>query len=161
MILGEDIKLSDYPYYDKSGINWLLDHEYLVMDEEKNLIFYDVLLITILKDLYFNEVINYWKYSESGRKILNDLEEKKVIEFESTLFSRAEQDYFNYTLNKSQFNNGLDLRNKYSHTQPRSGDDENMNEKNYMIFLRLFIISIIKINDDLCTFTEINLLKKD
>jgi hypothetical protein len=98
-------------------------------------VFNDVLLILILKDLNTNEVISYWKYSESGRKIIDDLEKKNVIEFESSLFSRPEQEYINYTLNKSQFNNGLDLRNKYSHTQPISGVNEMIHNQNYMIFL--------------------------
>ncbi|MFB0831886.1 hypothetical protein ACEU2D_20085 [Brevibacillus laterosporus] len=137
-----------------------MNHKYLAMNEEVNFIFNDMLLIKILKYLYFNEVISYWRYSKSGREIINDLEEKKIIEFECTLFSRPEQDYLNYTLNKSQFNNGLDLRNKYSHAQPKSGDDEMIHNQNYMIFLRLFIISLIKINDDFCAFAEIRLLKK-
>ncbi|WP_419871523.1 hypothetical protein [Candidatus Pristimantibacillus sp. PTI5] len=158
LIHNEKIKLNDYSDYNISSINWLLDHRYLVMDGVGNLIFNDLLLIMILKDLYFNEVISYWRYSESGRKIIDDLEKRTVIEFECTLFSRPEQDYINYTLNKSQFNNGLDLRNKYSHTQPKSDDGEMIHNQNYMIFLRLFIISIIKINDEFCTSAEIKLL---
>ena len=84
-----------------------------------------------------------------------------VIEFESYLFSRPEHDYINYFLNKSQFNNGLDLRNKYSHMQPQSDDDEKIHKQSYMIFLRLFIITIIKINDDFCTSIEIKKINKD
>ncbi|MCQ5457040.1 hypothetical protein NFG81_17035 [Bacillus paralicheniformis] len=160
LVRNEKIKITDYPDYDTPKLNWLLDHKYLATDEKGNIIFNDVLLIMILKDLYFNEVISYWRYSESGRKIINKLKDKKVIIFESTLLSRPEQDYFNYTLNKSQFNNGLDLRNRYSHTQPKSSDDEKLHNQNYMIFLRLFIVSLIKINDDICTSAEISLLKK-
>ncbi|WP_230876395.1 hypothetical protein [Paenibacillus validus] len=153
LIRNEKIKLNDYPEYAIPRIKWLLDNNYLSTDVEENLIFDDEILITILNDLNFNEVISYWKYSERGRKILDDLEKKNVIELDSSLFSRPEQDYINYTLNKSQFNNGLDLRNKYSHTQPKSGDDEKIHNQNYMIFLRLFILSVIKINDDFCTYT--------
>ncbi|NOU94214.1 hypothetical protein GC093_13445 [Paenibacillus sp. LMG 31456] len=154
LIRNEKLKLKDYPEYHVPRINWLIDNKYLSIDAEENLIFDNVFLVMILYDLYFNEVISYWKYSESERKILDDLEKKNVIELESTLFSRPEQDYINYTLNKSQFNNGLDLRNKYSHSQPKSGDDEKIHNQNYMIFLRLFILSVIKINDDFCTFLE-------
>jgi hypothetical protein len=159
LIRNEKIKLNDYPDYYISRINWLLDNKYLDLDGEASLIFNNVFLIRILKDLYFNEVISYWRYSEYERKVIDDLEKKKVIEFECTLFSRPEQDYFNYNLNKSQFNNGLDLRNKYSHTQPKSGDEEMIHNQNYMIFLRLFIISIIKINDEFCISEKIRLLE--
>ncbi|MDR7079701.1 hypothetical protein J2Y03_004759 [Neobacillus niacini] len=58
-------------------------------------------------------------------------------------------------MNKSSFNNALDLRNRYSHgTQPSGDDSEDIHELNYMIFLRMFILIIIKINDDFCIYTE-------
>lgn len=153
---NEKLKLNDYPDYDIPKINWLLDNKYLAIDSEGTLIFINTNIIRVLKDLYFNEVISYWRYPENRRKVIDELENRYVIEFECTLFSRPEQDYFNYTLNKSQFNNGLDLRNKYSHTQPKSGDDEMIYNQSYMIFLRLFIISIIKINDDLSISLEMS-----
>jgi len=77
--------------------------------------------------------------------------ESKVI-FESTMFSRPEHDYLNYILNKSTFNNGMDLRNRYSHTQP-SDDDE----ANYLIFLNLFVLTVIKINDEFCMFDDLKM----
>jgi len=161
LLCDEKFKIDDYPDYCISQINWLVDRKYLSIDGEEYIIFGDKLLIMILKDLHFNEVISYWKYSESGRKIMDELEKENVIELESSLFSRPEQDYINYFLNKSQFNNALDLRNKYSHTQPNSDNDEKFHNQNYMIFLQLFILSIIKINDDFCLSDEINNVKKD
>lgn len=160
LICNEKFKLSDYPDYNISKINWLINHDYLTIDKEY-IIFKNMSLIMILKDLYFNEVINYWKYPKPLRKIIDELEKKNIIEFESFLFSRPEQEYINYFLNKSQFNNGLDLRNKYSHTQPNIDHDEKIHNQNYMIFLRLFIISVIKINDDFCILDEIKMEKND
>lgn len=151
----EKNKLEDYPAYCLPKINWLIEHKYLSIDEKESVLFRDKIRITILKDLYFNGVISYWDYPESGRKVLDELEKNKVIEFESSLFTRPEQDYINYLLNKSRFNNGLDLRNKYVHTQPRSNDDETIHNQNYMILLRLFILTIIKINHDFCLLDEI------
>ncbi len=151
----EKVKKKDFPDYCISQINWLIERQYLTIDETKHIIFKDKTNIMILRDLYYNEVISYWRYPESGRNVLNELEKKNVIEFESSLFSRPEQDYINYFLNKSKFNNGLDLRNKYSHTQPRSMANEKIHNQNYMIFLRLFIILVIKINDDFCISDEI------
>lgn len=151
----EKIKLEDFPTYWLPKINWLIEHKYLSIDEEERVIFRDKISIAILKDLYFNEVISYWNYPEYGRKALDELEKQKVIEFESSLFTRPEQDYINYFLNKSQFNNGLDLRNKYVHTQPRSKDDETIHNQNYMTLLQLFILAIIKINHDFCILNEI------
>ncbi|TSA23396.1 hypothetical protein D4R71_08685 [bacterium] len=57
----------------------------------------------------------------------------------------------NYHLNKSAFNDSLDLRNKYIHgTQPNDSGDDEIHKYNYMIFLKLFVLIIIKINDELC-----------
>lgn len=154
LLLEKELKINEVPDYNLSKIKWLIERNYLLIDEEE-IIFYDSHLIVILHDLYMNDVIVYWKYSNHGRHIIEELKNRSVIEFESTLFSRPEQDYINYILNKSQFNNGLDLRNRYSHTQPSSGGDEWLHNQNYFIFLRLFIIALIKINDDFCTSVEV------
>ncbi|WP_018248785.1 hypothetical protein [Orenia marismortui] len=155
LLCNEKFKLDDYPDYCISEVKWLLDYKYLSTDKEDYIIFSNKRLVTILRDLYFNEVISYWKCSEAERKIIDELGRKNIIEFESTLFSRPEQAYINYFLNKSQFNNGLDLRNKYVHTQPSIDDDREIHYQNYITFLRLFILVIIKINDDFCILDKI------
>ena len=67
------------------------------------------------------------------------------MEIEDTLFSRPEQDYYNYMLNQSSFSNALDLRNRYLHgTNSR---DEKAIEHDYAEFLKLTAIMIIKINE--------------
>jgi len=156
LLCNEKIKLIEIADYNIQKVNLLLDLKYLSIDEDGFIVFSDKQLILLLRDLYMNDVIAYWKCSNYGRTIIDDLEKRNVIEIESSLFSRPEQDYINYTLNKSQFNNGLDLRNRYSHTQPNSDENERIHNQNYLIFLRLFIISVIKINDEFCTSTEIN-----
>lgn len=154
LLLEKELKINEVPDYNLSKIKWLIERNYLLINEEENIALYDSHLIVILHDLYKNDVIVYWKYSNNGRRILEELKVRNVIEFESSLFSRPEQEYINYILNKSQFNNGLDLRNRYSHTQPNSGE-EKIHNQNYFIFLRLFVTALIKINDDFCTAAEL------
>lgn len=148
------IRINDYPEYSLPELKWLIENRYL-SDQEGYISFNDLNSIMILRELYFNNVINYWKYPESMRKVIDKMEQTNMIYFESSLFSRPEQDYINYFLNMSQFNNGLDLRNKYSHTQPNSGTDESIHENNYMIFLRIFVLTLLKIDDEFCTNKEI------
>ena len=101
-----------------------------------------------------NGVISYWKLTEKQRKEIHDLVQNGILRFESSLFSKPEQDYLNYCLNKSEFANSLDLRNMYGHgTQPFG--DENVHHSNYIRFLKLFVLIIIKINDELCIKDEI------
>ena len=40
-------------------------------------------------------------------------------------------------------------------TQFNDSDDENVHYTNYITFLKLFILIIIKINDDLCTYNNL------
>ncbi|RJX41802.1 hypothetical protein D3P09_02940 [Paenibacillus pinisoli] len=160
LLLEKELKINEVRDYNLSNIRWLIERKYLLINKDESIVFYDRHLIVILYDLYKNDMAVYWKYSNHSRSILEELKIKNVVEFESTLFSRPEQDYMNYILNKSKFNNGLDLRNRYSHTQPNCGGDEGLHYQNYFIFLRLFIITLIKINDDFCTSAEIKNLNE-
>ncbi|WP_254847781.1 hypothetical protein [Paenibacillus amylolyticus] len=148
LLTNETLNKNEIPSYNLTEIEWLIQKKYLSIDADENVVFKDYQLALLLYDLYMNEVVCYWKCSEYKRKLLDELEEKRIIEFDSTLFSRKETDYINYTLNKSQFNNGLDLRNKYSHTQPNIEIDEGIHNQNYLILMRIFILTVIKINDD-------------
>lgn len=151
LLTNETLNKNEIPSYNLTEIEWLIEKNYLSIDADENVVFKDYQLALLLYDLYVNEVVCYWKCSEYKRKLLDELEEKRIIEFDSTLFSRKETDYINYTLNKSQFNNGLDLRNKYSHIQPNIENNEGVHKQNYLILLRIFVLTIIKINDDFCT----------
>ena len=153
LICNEKIKKEDYKIYAEIEINNLIKKGYIVEDESGYLKISKYREVMIIKDLYEHEVISYWKYSKEYRKIIDRLVEDGFLRIESSLFSELENDYFNYYLNKSEFNNGLDLRNRYIHgTQPSSDDAEIEHKYNYMIFLKLFILIIIKINDDLCIY---------
>ena len=154
LICNERIRTEDYYSFHDTEINWLVDHDYILIDAEGYIVFKDKSLINLLRDLFYNEVISYWRMWESGKKILDGLEAKGIVKYESSLLSKPEQAYYNFYLNKA-FNNGMELRNKYIHTQPSIINNENMHYYNYMTFLRLFIIAVIKINDDFCIAEEI------
>ena len=69
---------------------------------------------------------------------------------ETSLFSSLERDYLNYHLNKSTFINSLDLRNRYAHgSNPNSNGDENAFVQDYLQLLKVMILIVLKINDDL------------
>lgn len=156
LLLKENVRVEDYPDYDKRDIDYLLEKNYIHVDCNGFIRITNFRLITILKDLHENEAINYWKYPISYRNEIDKLVDNQILVAESSLFSRPEQDYFNYYLNKSSFNNSFDLRNMYVHgTQFNNSDNENVHYTNYITFLKLFILIIIKINDDLCTYDDI------
>ena len=96
----------------------------------------------------YNHNVASFSYLKKYKYILKEFESLGMIEFSSSLFSKPEQDYYNYLLNKSVFDNGLDLRNKYLHGTQKL--DEYSNNQDYYIFLRILILIVIKINEEFC-----------
>ena len=75
-----------------------------------------------------------------------------MIRYGSTLLSEPEQHYYNYIFNAAEYDNSLDLRNKYVHGSHRP--DNKTDQYNYYIILRMLILIIIKINEEFCLFEE-------
>ena len=69
------------------------------------------------------------------------------------MLSRPESRYFDFYLNKTDFSDGLDLRNKYIHDT--GSLDEKTQTHDYYTLLKLMIILIIKINEDFCLYDEL------
>lgn len=127
----------------------MIKHDYIKLDSLGKIEYDNTYKILVLRDLYINRFVNYNRYSDELKIIIDEMDGKGIIEFENTLLSRQESDYINFYLNKSTFDNGLNLRNMYSHrTQPNP--NEEYHKDNYMKLLRIFILIIIKINDELC-----------
>lgn len=155
VVKNEKIKIEDYPEYEHYHLNTLISKQYLEVDENGYLKFKNIERIIIFRDLNYNEVVCYWKYSRRYRVVIDKMISEGILKSESTLFSKPEIDYLNYYLNKSEFNNGLDLRNMYIHgTQPSDNESDKTHETNYMRILKIFILAIIKINDDLTTYYD-------
>ncbi|CEH34386.1 hypothetical protein [Romboutsia lituseburensis] len=148
LIMMVKVKLSDFKEYQIRNIEWLIENNFICEDTDGYLQFVNTNKIAIFLDLYKNGVISYWNYNKVLRCEIDILINENVLKFDNKFFTNDEQDYFNYHLNKSKFSNSLDLRNSYLHgTQT---NDEKLHETNYLIFLKLVIIIIVKINDDLC-----------
>jgi len=156
LLQNESIKLEDFQKYQQRRIDRMLEQGYIFLDEQSIIQFTEPKTVLLLKDLYENEVLCYWHYPEEYRKIIDSKILQGLMAVESSLFSKTEQAYLNYHLNKADFCNSLDLRNKYLHGTQQSDDtSEQEHEYNYYIFLRLLVLIVIKINDDLCLFEGI------
>lgn len=149
LIKNEKIKITDFLEYQKrilelligKNIIWINTDKYIQLNKE---------IVSILKDYYLNEVIciNYYK----NNKTLNTLISDKKIDCESKLFSRPEQKYINFILNDRDFDNGPALRNKYAHGNNTQNIYEH--ENNYFQILKIFVLLIIKINEEFCLRDE-------
>ncbi|MEH7016269.1 hypothetical protein [Bacillus sp. JJ63] len=148
LMIAEKLNRSDFEEYQLKGMQWLFDNNLICENNMGYLEFVDQRVIYILKELYYKDVMSYWHYSKDTQVLLEELSTRNLVDFENSLFSRNEQDYLDYYLNKSKFTNGYDILNKYLHGT--NTNDEKQYESDYYLILKLFVIIVIKINDDLC-----------
>lgn len=148
VIIKDSVTKQDFKDYQVQKMQWLFENGLIYEDKDGFIKVFDVKSVYILKELYYNDVLNYWHYPEAIRTVIDEMESRGIVTFESTLLSRNEQDYLDFYLNKSKFTNGYDLRNSYLHGT--NVYDENQHQADYYSILKLLIIIVIKINDDLC-----------
>lgn len=86
------------------------------------------------------------------------LDEVAVIKSDKKLFTDDEADLVSWYFNNDGFENALGLRNAYLHGSMNQFSDEDTHTYNYMRLLRVILLLIIKINDELC---DLILEKKD
>lgn len=108
----------------------------------------------LLNILYHNEFVMINRLPIDISKTLPSIEAFEWIEYSSTLLHIKEAYYFNYWLNKKDFSNGYDLRNRYMHGVQTL--EERGIESDYRIAKKLFILLLLKIIDDL----ELNKTKR-
>lgn len=151
LLKNETIYDTDFGVHTKPIFTWLAEQGYILLDNHE-IKFNNLARIRLLKQLNDNDVISYWHLGKNLREELKMMQTDNLVIFKSSLFAKKEYEYFDYYLNKATFNNGTDLRNMYLHgSQPNSSEDEKIHMSNYWIILKLFILCILKISDDVET----------
>jgi hypothetical protein len=147
LLTNEDVKFEYFSDYQKERIVQLTNEGYLKINNEGHVIIGKDIFIYLVRELHRNEVLSYWNYPKPAREEIDELISKELAVAENTLFAREERSYFNYYLNKREFTNGFDLRNKYLH-----GTNtflENKHQLDYYRLIKLIILTLLKIGDDL------------
>ncbi|CCP23633.1 Putative orphan protein [Bacillus velezensis UCMB5036] len=158
LIVKNDINYSEFNNHQQLEIDVLCKLGYLNVDEKGLINWTNERRIKVLYELYHNEVISYYRMQPQIREEIDLMVQENLIMFKSSLFSKPEQDYFNYYLNNAKFQNGPQLRNKYAHGTlgSRPNIDEDIHKQNYLVIIKLFILIILKINEDLCLYDMVN-----
>lgn len=104
--------------------------------------------ILVLRD------INMWEAGPFGHYTAETSAAESLVaagwlDFRSTLLSPAEASYFNFFLNKSEFSDGHDLRNRYLHGTNPNPEDEEAHRTAYILLARLTVSLVLKIHDEL------------
>ncbi|MEH7054102.1 hypothetical protein [Bacillus velezensis] len=147
----DKLYLHDIEDYQKSSLDWLIERDYVTVNDGNEIVLVNRNLTLIHYYIHINGVVVTSKLSDALKQEVDKLLNERVLVSENTLLTRQESDYIDYYLNKKNFINGYDLRNKYLHGTSSSYENENEHYVNYLHALRLLITIMIKINDDLCT----------
>lgn len=143
LIMGEDPQIKFE--HQKEYLNEMVNKEILMKCNNGKYIITP--LGHLLYLLYHVDFVEIDKLPSLIQLILPELHHKGIIEYSSNLLHKAEADYFNYWLNKKDFSNGYDLRNKYMHgSNPLN---EKQIEKDYLIVKFLFCLLLLKILEDI------------
>lgn len=148
LIAFENITLSECQPYNQGTLKWLLARNVIYLNND--IIVPNVERILILKEFYEKEVISLQHFKSKQLKKMIDNHEVSV---DDKLLTKPEYQYFDYLLNNSEFSDGKAIRNRYIHDSIIL-DEEEM-KSDYYTLLKIMIILIIKINDDLCIHEEI------
>ena len=149
LLANKRVKFSNYEDHQKAQLTYLFDNGFISIDNNDLIQIINPARVLILKDLNDNEVGSYYHYPTDIQQEAQQMEIENIINFESTLFSKPEQAYLNYFLNKSEFTNGLDLRNSYLHGTQAHPDELEKHEYAYFTYLKLLFLAMLKIDDDL------------
>lgn len=156
LLLYENIRLEQFKNYQKPTVQYLLENHYLKIDEQGFLKLDNEILLYLVGQIHCNGVISYWSYCKEIRDVIDALIDEGLLNYENTLFSRQEKSYINFYLNKKEFTNGLDLRNKYLHGTNSFSEDQNAED--YFRLLKIIVVTLLKIEDDLTNYDEPQLL---
>jgi hypothetical protein len=149
LLTNEQINFSNYEEHQKPQLEYLINKGFIKVNSEGFIEITNSERLFILKDLNDNEFASFYRYPVEFQKEVIKMKNENIVFFESSLFSRTEQAYFNYFLNKSEFTNGLDLRNSYLHGTQANPEEIQRHEYAYFTYIKLLILTMLKMDDDL------------
>ncbi|MBL7882582.1 MAG: hypothetical protein JNL69_00825, partial [Bacteroidia bacterium] len=149
LLANEQVKFGNYEEHQKPQLDYLINKGFIKVNNEGFIEIVNTERVLIFKDLHDNEFASFYRYPVEFQKEVIQMANENIIFFDSSLFSKTEQAYFNYFLNKSEFTNGLDLRNSYLHGTQANPEEVQKHEYAYFTYLKLLVLTMLKIDDDL------------
>lgn len=149
LLINEQVNFNNYEEHQKPQLNYLISKNFIRIENDGFISITNTERVLIFKDLYDNEFASFYHYPVDFQREVLQMANENIVLIESSLFSKTEQAYFNYFLNKSEFTNGLDLRNSYLHGTQANPDEVQQHEYAYFTYFKLLILTMLKIDDDL------------
>lgn len=146
---------TDFEDYQQQFLDQAAEAGDLVIGDDGEIQMADPVKVIVAGKLRNNGYISYWHYGTPFRAQIDRLIADGFLEISDQLFTADEVSYFNFYLNKKEFSNGKDLRNKYMHGS--NVRDERQQKIDYLYFLRTFILVLLKLRDDVTLYKHHNL----
>lgn len=153
LALNNQLHYEDLHHYQTELVDWLIAADIVAVDDG-TIVFRSLQTLLVLRDIRTYEAAPFAHYGMQ-KTAAEELVAKGWLDYRSSLFTQAEASYFNFFLNKCEFSDGYDLRNKYLHGTNPDSSNEDAHRKAYMQLLRLTVALVLKIHDDIVLRAEI------
>lgn len=149
LLAHEEVNFNNYEEHQRPALDYLIEQGLIAKEDNGRIYLPKIERVLILKDLYDNEFASFYRYDTVIQKEATKMASENIVLFDSSLFAKPEQSYFNYFLNKSEFTNGRDLRNSYLHGTQAKPEDVQKHEYAYFAYMKLLVLTMLKLDDDL------------
>ena len=146
---GNPVFYNKYEDHKKPQIDYLIKKAYLKVTEDGLLVFDNFFKIQALKLLWDRREISYYHCEPEVRSEIDKMVQIGWLDFDDYLLSPSERHYVNFYLNNTEYSNGFQLRNKYSHGVSSCFTSEEEHRIAYYYFLMIFVILLLKIDEDI------------
>lgn len=149
LLVNEDrVVYDNYENYQKPQIDYLVNNGYLNKTEGV-LTFGNIPRIRALKLLYERREISYYHCEPDVRSEIDKMVLDGWLKYDEYMLSPEERHYVNFFLNNSEYSNGMQLRNKYSHGRSSCTQTDAEHKNAYYYFLMIFVIILLKMDEDM------------
>lgn len=149
LILKNNVKINDFEdrEFQLRRVNFLIEKKIIHINNE-NILEINREILAVCKYLFDHNFLRN-HHSEIEQNFI----EKGYLLPCTRLFAPDEANYLNYYLNNSKFGDAIALSNKYRHSDTTL-EDEKQIYNDYLLGLRMLILIMIKINDELCYYNS-------
>ncbi len=154
-LIEAGVSIHDFSEFQQRDIEYLIEKNLIELVDDGIIKFKDVREIKILYKIWKTGTFCLFYKSEIDLQVAQNLVEKNFCEYTNKVFSEAEINYLSYILDDKKYGNGPKIRNKFTHGKFSYLNEEQQLE-NYLELLQIAIFYVIRINDELEYYVELN-----
>lgn len=144
LLIHERAKLSDFSENSQKNIMWLIERGSVFVSN--NILRLNVERFLVIKDIYDNGYTTWEHQNLKSQAILKEMVDKEELDVGKTLLSIPECEYYNFAMNRTQFQNGWNIRNSLIHGS--SNIDVAFLRTAYIEIIKIFVLIVVKINEE-------------